>query len=123
MDYSWYRDASKLKQKDTRKRPNSKKKRRTGTKVSDRELYNSVKARIVLLLSSRGRCVVHAESFANAFDVQIHRITQVFKKLNQEGWISRHREVLPLSHFNEYAWTAKSYLIHKPKSKSNAEAH
>ena len=72
-------------------------------KISDEKLYEKVKEHI---LSQEKTTTVTAEWVADSFLVPVHKITQVFKKLNQEGLLSqRHNRKTDLR------WNASYYYV------------
>lgn len=56
--------------------------------------------------------IVKAEFYANDFHVPIHKVTQIFMKLNHEGLLSR-----KISEKSDYKWNASHYMI-VPRQKS-----
>lgn len=68
--------------------------RRGFFKPSDADLYEAVKADVLRIAAGEYNWLpVYAEGYANEHRVPIHRITQIFMRLNQEGLLSRKKNV------------------------------
>jgi DNA-binding GntR family transcriptional regulator len=84
-------------------------KRRRGLKTKDSVLYAKIKKEIMdyrLRYKDCNWMPVRAEAFANEHQVVVHRITEIFKRLNQEGLMTQR--------FNErtdHRWRASTYYV------------
>jgi transcription initiation factor IIE alpha subunit len=84
--------------------------RRGFSKIKDEALYELVKAKIVEYASKGHWYPVRAEWYANEFKVPIHKITQVFMRLNHEGLMSRRH-----NHKSDFAWNSSYYYVKSKK--------
>ena len=91
-----------------KKAPGVSGRRRGFSKLRDDVLYGLVRAAIVEYAgkSRNADLPVRAEWYANEFRVPVHRITQVFMRLNHEGLMSQ-----KVSEKNDLAWNASGYYV------------
>ncbi len=77
------------------------------SKISDEALYAVVKEKLVdYAQTGNGRFPVRAEWYANEFQVPIHRITQLFMRLNHEGLMSQRS-----NEKTDLPWNASYYYV------------
>lgn len=80
--------------------------RRGFWKIKDEALYELVKTRIAEYASKGYWYPIRAEWYANEFKVPIHKITQVFMRLNHEGLMSQR-----CKHKTDLPWNASYYYV------------
>lgn len=101
-----------------RKKKTGRPSRRRGfSKIRDEDLYLSIKSTIESYINTEYNDTgIKAEPFANHYNVPIHRITQVFKKLNQEGFLSRKKSIETGAMVrNDPIWNASFYYLRSIK--------
>ena len=82
------------KYKGKNKAPGERSTRRGFSKVSDEDLYTRMKADILSQMDSEYNSFgFTAEGYANEYNVEIHRMTQVLMRLNHDGLVSRKKNM------------------------------
>ncbi len=85
--------------------------RRGFSKIKQELLYELIKNKILERISDHLNLnPVRAEWYANEFRVPIHRITQIFMRLNHDGLMSRRK-----NHKTDLPWNASYYHVRSIK--------
>ena len=86
--------------------------RRGFAKIDDETLYALVKAEVVLFAGNphNAHYPIRAEWYANEHRVPVHRITQIFMRLNHEGLMTRR-----YNHRTDLPWNASYYYVRPAK--------
>lgn len=109
MSYASARYGRPLRGLGLKRRPGLTKRRRGFAKIEDETLFNMVRDRIVSYLErSNERFPVRAEWYATEFNVPVHKITQIFMRLNHEGLMSRRS-----NERTDLPWNASYYYVRR----------
>lgn len=111
------------KYKGKKKAPGASSRRRGFSKIKDEELYTLVKESILAILASEWTDLpVYAEGYANEHNVPVHRITQIFMRLNHEGLLSRKKNIEKGEMVRSNpVWNASQYYVrtrHAPNDRN-----
>ncbi len=93
-----------------KKTPGVSARRRGFSRISDDELYALIKEDILRIAAQPERPgdSLCAEWYANTHRVPIHRITQIFQRLNHERLMTQRK-----NHKNDHAWNASRYEVRR----------